>query len=143
MVSIQMCIQLAVVYRSWSNIQDGSTSTGAGWAALSMLIPLIAVSAWFRSYFGYARQYNRFRERHHAQCKRIGAGQALFFLYGLWSIPVGIFGLFWPLIVAQFTGERRNLESFEFHDWFWILGSLAATMVMAGANNRMVLAKKG
>jgi hypothetical protein len=140
MILVQLLIQLRVVFRCWRNIQDGSTSATAGWATASLLIPLVAVSAWFRGFFGYARQFNRFLERNKVQTSKIGAAQAFLFAYGLWSVPAGIFGVFWPFAMMAFYNDS-TAEMALSYGCVWILMSLITALIMAGANNRLMASR--
>lgn len=86
-----MVIQLVMIYKAWSAIQDGHARTTPGKAAGFMLIPLFNIYWIFQAIYGFAQDYNKFIARH---SKRVPALDEKLFL----AYPIAILACIVPLV---------------------------------------------
>jgi serine/threonine-protein kinase len=77
----QWIVQMFVVYRCWSAIQDGAQSTTPLRAALLLLVPVWNMYWAFRVFAGFASDFNSYTARH-----KIGVGKIGPVLPALYSI---------------------------------------------------------
>jgi hypothetical protein len=66
-------LELLVLYRNWSIIQDGQASTTPGRAVGFQFIPVFSYYWQFRAYWGLARDNNRYIDRHFSARPEISA----------------------------------------------------------------------
>jgi hypothetical protein len=59
-----LAVQLMLIYKAWSAIQDGQARATPGKAAGFMLIPLFNLYWMFQAIYGYAQDYNKYIARH-------------------------------------------------------------------------------
>lgn len=57
-------VQLVLIYKLWSAINDGQARTTPGMAAGLMLIPLFNLYWMFQAIYGFAQDYNKYIARH-------------------------------------------------------------------------------
>jgi hypothetical protein len=82
LVLASMVLELILLYRYWSIIQDGHASTTPGRAVGFQFIPFYNYYWFFRAYWGLARDNNRYIQRHFSnrpelQVRRSSPGLAL------------------------------------------------------------------
>ena len=72
-------VMAALLYKMWAAIQDGHARTTSGKAAGLMFVPLFNLYWVFQAYWGFARDYNAYVQRHALSLPRLPAG--LFLVY--------------------------------------------------------------
>jgi hypothetical protein len=74
-----LTIWYILLYKAWSVIQDGHTSTTPGKAVGFIFIPIYDFYWIFRVWWGFARDYNRYIERNALNLPKLKAGLFLAF----------------------------------------------------------------
>jgi len=74
-----LSIWYILLYRAWSVIQDGKASTTPGKAVGFIFIPFYDFYWIFRAWWGFARDYNRYIERHALNAQKLNEGLFLAF----------------------------------------------------------------
>ncbi len=69
-----VAVEAVWLYRVWSTIQDGKARATPGRAAGFMFIPLFNLYWRFQAFWGFARDYNRFVQRHGRQAPTLPEG---------------------------------------------------------------------
>jgi hypothetical protein len=90
-------VMMVLVYRMWSAIQDGHARTTPGKALGFMFIPVFNLYWAFQVFWGFAKDYNRYIERHRLQARRLPAG--LFLAYVILCL-VGVIPIVQLFVVA-------------------------------------------
>lgn len=72
-------VGLVLLYKVWAAIQDGHASTTPGKAVGFLFIPFFQLYWVFRAYWGYAKDYNFYIDRHNISTSRLPEG--LFLAY--------------------------------------------------------------
>ncbi|MBN1594276.1 MAG: hypothetical protein JW941_13615 [Candidatus Coatesbacteria bacterium] len=69
-----LVVLLTFIYKTWKAIQDGHASTSPAAAAWLLLIPIFHLYWIFRATWGFAKDYNKFIERHGFDVERLPDG---------------------------------------------------------------------
>jgi len=86
-------VLLVLVYKMWAAIQDGYARTTPGKAAALLCLPLFNLYWVFQAFWGFAKDYNRFVERHAVPTPHLPEG--LFLAYAMlglltWLPTIGL-----------------------------------------------------
>lgn len=84
-------IQLVLIYKLWSAINDGQARTTPGKAAGFMLIPLFNLYWMFQAIYGFAQDYNKYIARHGHKVPPLE--EKLFLFY-----PISVIACLIPLV---------------------------------------------
>lgn len=84
-------MQLVLIYKAWSAIQDGHARTTPGKAAGFMLIPLFNIYWIFQAIYGFAQDYNKFIARNSRKVPPLE--EKIFLAY-----PIAILACIIPLV---------------------------------------------
>ncbi|HUS18149.1 MAG TPA: hypothetical protein VMZ25_00730 [Terriglobales bacterium] len=84
-------VQLLLIYKAWSAINDGQARTTPGKAAGFLLIPLFNIYWVFQAIYGFAQDYNKFIARHQKQVPALD--EKLFLAY-----PIAVLACIIPLV---------------------------------------------
>jgi hypothetical protein len=89
-------VMLILFHRMWDTIQDGHARTTPGQAVGFLFIPLFNFYWAFQAIWGFARDYNRFVERHWLNVAKLPAGLFLTYVilsFTTWVPVVGVLTL--------------------------------------------------
>jgi len=90
-------VMAVLVYRMWVAIQDGSARTTPGKAVGLMFIPFFNFYWGFQVLWGFAKDYNRYVERHSVQVGKLPPGLFLAYFILCFAAAVPLVG---PFVVA-------------------------------------------
>ena len=108
-------VMMSLVYKAWAAIQDGYARTSPGKAVGFLFIPLFNIYWLFQVTWGFAKDYNRFRERHSINGPKLPEsvffGFAILVLVTPWipaPTPLPLILLFWFFSVIASTCNAIN-----------------------------------
>ena len=81
-------VQLRLLHKAWSVIQDSQTSMTPGKAVGYLFIPFVNLGWVWRAYMGFVDQYNKYIERRGLNVTRQGSAAYLMFCLLFWSFLV-------------------------------------------------------
>ncbi|MGH8458660.1 MAG: hypothetical protein ACRESV_04865 [Nevskiales bacterium] len=80
-------ILLAILaYKAWSTIQDGHARMAPSSAILRLFIPIYNVYWYFQVFWGFAKDYNDYLDRHDLDASKISDG--IFLMFTVWNLAV-------------------------------------------------------
>lgn len=102
-----------LIYRAWEAIQDGNAYTTPGKAVGFLFIPFFNLYWIFRAWYGFARDYNRYIERHAITTSKLDKRLFLAFsiLYVCSAIPYLDYLAFLPLIAMLIITANQTIDA--------------------------------
>jgi hypothetical protein len=97
-------VLLAILaYWAWSAIQDGHARMAPSSAILRLFIPIYNVYWYFQVFWGFAKDYNDYLDRHDLDASKISDG--IFLMFAIWNLAVWgigflLFGAHHSLLLA-------------------------------------------
>lgn len=79
-----------LVYRAWESIQDGHARMTPSSSVMRLLIPVYNVYWIFQVWWGFAKDYNEYLDRHDLSVSKISEG--IFLAFASWNLAVAAFG---------------------------------------------------
>jgi hypothetical protein len=107
----QSIVWLVLIYKAWAAIQDGHARTSPGKAVGFLFIPFFNVYWMFQAYWGLAKDYNAYVDRHATPAPKLSEGLFL-------SLPILILGAIATWAV-----------------FFTMVAATIATAIQSGAQN--------
>jgi hypothetical protein len=93
-------VRIVLLYKSWAAIQDEKTRTDADKAVGFLFCPFFKIYWRFEAYGGFAKEYNRYLERHRIKAPKLLEGLFLSFPVINLCLIVSIV-IFWVILVAS------------------------------------------
>jgi hypothetical protein len=95
-------VWLVLMYRMWAAIQDGHARTTPAKAVGLLFIPVYNVYWTLQVLWGFARDYNRYLERHGVQARKLPAWLFLVLIItsAVGGIPVAVFPLLFAVVAT-------------------------------------------
>jgi len=110
-----LAVMSTLLYKAWAAIQDGHARTSPGRAVGFLFIPLFNVYWLFQVIWGFAQDYNRFRERHSIQGPKLPEwlflGYTILLLVTPWvpiPTPLPLVLIVWFFSVISSTCDAVN-----------------------------------
>jgi len=125
-----LSIWYILLYRAWSIIQDGNASTTPGKAVGFIFIPLYDFYWIFRAWWGFARDYNRYIERHALNTQKLKEG--LFLAFCILSLCNAVLSLPIPFLQGNYLVYLAGLP-------FMVIFIITANQTIDGINSLLDL----